>query len=279
MVQHQPLGTELVGNQLVPATDGDFRVARRRGVSLRHGPSAIHAAPGLLHSAHDRIAPQWRIASRTRQDQRNGSRDRRSRARCGAERRDSGGPPASNGGPPGRNGTPLLAAQGCFRSPASGRRRARPGRRRSEAESGQDETALAAACPALVKARSFAIVTNHRPPLWQGRMKPSVSTAAQELQQHGTCHPRGRRQDLPGQRPGRWRTSNLEIDNGEFVVMVGPSGCGKIDDPCAWSPDWRKSARARSRSATGWSTTCRRRTRDIAMVFQNYALYPAHDGV
>ena len=37
---------------------------------------------------------------------------------------------------------------------------------------------------------------------------------------------------------------------------------------------WSRSPRARSGSATGWSTTCSPRQRDVAMVFQNYALYP-----
>jgi len=66
---------------------------------------------------------------------------------------------------------------------------------------------------------------------------------------------------------------NLEINNSEFLVLVGPSGCGKsttlrliaglenpsegeifIDDLCVNDMDPSK--------------------RDIAMVFQNYALYP-----
>ena len=43
---------------------------------------------------------------------------------------------------------------------------------------------------------------------------------------------------------------------------------------CAWSPGSRRSRRARSRSATESSTTLPPKERDIAMVFQNYALYP-----
>ena len=69
------------------------------------------------------------------------------------------------------------------------------------------------------------------------------------------------------------RDFNLEIRDGEFIVLVGPSGCGKsttlrmiagleditggelyIDDVLANNVDASK--------------------RNIAMVFQNYALYP-----
>ena len=66
---------------------------------------------------------------------------------------------------------------------------------------------------------------------------------------------------------------DLEIADGEFLVLVGPSGCGKsttlrmlaglepIDEaPCS--------------SATAKSPTLPPRDRDIAMVFQSYALYP-----
>jgi multiple sugar transport system ATP-binding protein len=66
---------------------------------------------------------------------------------------------------------------------------------------------------------------------------------------------------------------NLEIEDGEFVVFVGPSGCGKSTT---------------LRSIAGLETVSEGRIflddddittqppteRDIAMVFQNYALYP-----
>ncbi len=66
----------------------------------------------------------------------------------------------------------------------------------------------------------------------------------------------------------------LAINDGEFVVMVGPSGCGKttalrmlagleeIDDG---------SIRIGGKDMVGVPS----RDRDIAMVFQNYALYPS----
>ena len=43
---------------------------------------------------------------------------------------------------------------------------------------------------------------------------------------------------------------------------------------CACSPGSRTSTRARSTSAAATSRTCPPKDRDIAMVFQNYALYP-----
>ena len=70
---------------------------------------------------------------------------------------------------------------------------------------------------------------------------------------------------------------SISIADGEFVTLVGPSGCGKstlaADDRRARV----RSPRERSRSAPGWSTISRPKDRDIAMVFQNYALYPAQD--
>jgi multiple sugar transport system ATP-binding protein len=66
---------------------------------------------------------------------------------------------------------------------------------------------------------------------------------------------------------------DLEIEDGEFMVLVGPSGCGKstslrmlagleeVDEGAIYVGD---------RDVTG----LRAKDRDIAMVFQNYALYP-----
>jgi multiple sugar transport system ATP-binding protein len=66
---------------------------------------------------------------------------------------------------------------------------------------------------------------------------------------------------------------SLEIEDGEFMVLVGPSGCGKstilrllagLEDVTAgeiWIDD---------QQVTDLSS----KERDIAMVFQNYALYP-----
>ena len=66
---------------------------------------------------------------------------------------------------------------------------------------------------------------------------------------------------------------NLEIEDGEFMVLVGPSGCGK-------STSLRMLAGLEEVNAGGIFIGDREVTdlppkdRDIAMVFQNYALYP-----
>ena len=64
---------------------------------------------------------------------------------------------------------------------------------------------------------------------------------------------------------------NIDIEDGEFLVVVGPSGCGK-STACACSRVWRRSTRARSGSVTD-VTNLSPKDRDVAMVFQNYALY------
>ena len=66
---------------------------------------------------------------------------------------------------------------------------------------------------------------------------------------------------------------DLEIEEGEFLVMVGPSGCGK-------STTLRMIAGLEDITAGELSIGGRvvndvpPKDRDIAMVFQNYALYP-----
>ena len=69
------------------------------------------------------------------------------------------------------------------------------------------------------------------------------------------------------------RNMNLDIPDGEFVVFVGPSGCGK-------STALRMIAGLEDISSgkvfigDNVVNDLPPRERDIAMVFQNYALYP-----
>src|SRR3712207_9338790 len=69
------------------------------------------------------------------------------------------------------------------------------------------------------------------------------------------------------------RDVDLEIADGEFMILVGPSGCGKstalnmiagLEDIS--SGELRIDGEVVNRKAP--------RDRDIAMVFQSYALYP-----
>src|SRR3954453_8688734 len=66
---------------------------------------------------------------------------------------------------------------------------------------------------------------------------------------------------------------DLEIGDGEFLVLVGPSGCGKSTSlrMLAGLEDVNAGAiRIGDRDVTHLPP----KDRDIAMVFQNYALYP-----
>jgi multiple sugar transport system ATP-binding protein len=66
---------------------------------------------------------------------------------------------------------------------------------------------------------------------------------------------------------------NLEIGDGEFVVLVGPSGCGKTTSLrmlAGLEPVDEGGIFIGDQNVVGLPP----RSRDIAMVFQNYALYP-----
>ncbi len=66
---------------------------------------------------------------------------------------------------------------------------------------------------------------------------------------------------------------DLEIADGELMVVVGPSGCGKTT-VLRMIAGLELVTSGRCASAIASSTTSRPRDRDVAMVFQNYALYP-----
>lgn len=66
---------------------------------------------------------------------------------------------------------------------------------------------------------------------------------------------------------------NLHINDGEFLVLVGPSGCGKSTSLrmlAGLEPVDEGSIQIGDRNVT----TVAPKDRDVAMVFQNYALYP-----
>lgn len=67
---------------------------------------------------------------------------------------------------------------------------------------------------------------------------------------------------------------NISIDDGEFLVLVGPSGCGKstlLSIIAGLDEHTSGSITIDGKSVQGLEP----KERDIAMVFQSYALYPA----
>jgi len=69
---------------------------------------------------------------------------------------------------------------------------------------------------------------------------------------------------------------SLSIDEGEFAVIVGPSGCGKsttLRMICGLEAVTSGTIRIKDRNVTKAAP----KARDIAMVFQSYALYPHMD--
>ena len=66
---------------------------------------------------------------------------------------------------------------------------------------------------------------------------------------------------------------NMDIKDGEFLVLVGPSGCGK-STTLRMLAGLEEVNKGRILIGGKDVTTMQPKDRDIAMVFQNYALYP-----
>ncbi|MGZ6545203.1 MAG: ATP-binding cassette domain-containing protein, partial [Actinomycetota bacterium] len=66
---------------------------------------------------------------------------------------------------------------------------------------------------------------------------------------------------------------NLDIQDGEFVVLVGPSGCGKTT-ALRMIAGLEGISRGTISIGERVVNAVPPKERDIAMVFQNYALYP-----
>ncbi|MDO4255410.1 MAG: sn-glycerol-3-phosphate ABC transporter ATP-binding protein UgpC [Kocuria sp.] len=83
---------------------------------------------------------------------------------------------------------------------------------------------------------------------------------------HVTCQ-------YPGAEKPSVSDLNLEIADGEFLVLVGPSGCGK-STTLRMLAGLEEVTQGAIRIGERDVTDVDPRDRDIAMVFQNYALYP-----
>src|SRR4051812_24798842 len=66
---------------------------------------------------------------------------------------------------------------------------------------------------------------------------------------------------------------NLDIQDGEFMILVGPSGCGK-STALRMIAGLEDITGGELRIGGQVVNTMAPKERDIAMVFQNYALYP-----
>jgi multiple sugar transport system ATP-binding protein len=66
---------------------------------------------------------------------------------------------------------------------------------------------------------------------------------------------------------------SLTIADGEFLILVGPSGCGKTT-ALRLIAGLEKATAGTIRIGERLVNDVTPRDRDIAMVFQNYALYP-----
>lgn len=77
----------------------------------------------------------------------------------------------------------------------------------------------------------------------------------------------------PGAKTPTVNNFDLHIADGEFLVLVGPSGCGK-STTLRMLAGLEELTSGRIRIGDIDVTTAPPKERDIAMVFQNYALYP-----
>ncbi len=66
---------------------------------------------------------------------------------------------------------------------------------------------------------------------------------------------------------------SLEVEDGEFLVLVGPSGCGK-STALRMVAGLEEITAGEMKIGDRVVNDVEPKNRDIAMVFQNYALYP-----
>jgi multiple sugar transport system ATP-binding protein len=90
---------------------------------------------------------------------------------------------------------------------------------------------------------------------------------------HGISHVRQGHPALPGGTRPRSTSSTCDVADGEFLVLVGPSGCGKSTS-LRMLAGLEEVNEGRILIGDRDVTDVPPKDRDIAMVFQNYALYP-----
>ena len=73
---------------------------------------------------------------------------------------------------------------------------------------------------------------------------------------------------------GRSTTARSSVADGELLVLVGPVGLRQVDGAAAARRPRGADRAARSASTAASSTTSPPQERNVAMVFQDYALYP-----
>ena len=109
-------------------------------------------------------------------------------------------------------------------------------------------------------------------------MTESVADTEPAIRIRGLSKTYGRRPGSDGERA--LKSVDLDVREGEFLVLLGPSGCGKttllrciagLELPDARVDRDRRPSRSSTRAA---SSTSRRRTRPVSMIFQSYALWP-----
>ena len=109
-----------------------------------------------------------------------------------------------------------------------------------------------------------------------GARRASCSWRCRSLVRWLRCASSGPR-GLPGHRRAGGRRARPEIADGELMVLVGPVGLRQVDG----AADARRARggrrRVRSGSAAREVTDVPPKERDVAMVFQNYSLYPYLD--
>ena len=105
----------------------------------------------------------------------------------------------------------------------------------------------------------------------------SVTGVFRALRTLAAAWPRSRSRRLtkvyPGRDAGGRTTLDLEIADGELVVFVGPSGCGKTT-ALRMIAGLEEITDGHVRIGDQVVNDLPPKDRDIAMVFQNYALYP-----